>query len=56
MVGNHAIERIVGTCEVMELHDGEVITNRCLEEFRKRRWAPDEISKLISMRFRKMCT
>ena len=56
MVGNRAIGRIVGTCEVLELHGGEVITDRCLEEFRKRSWAPDEISKLIYVRFRKMCT
>lgn len=56
MVGNYAIGRIVGTCEVLELHGGEVITNRCLEEFRKRSWVPDEISKLFYMQFREMCT
>lgn len=47
---------IVGTCEVLESRGEEMRTDRCLEEFRKRGWAPDGISKLIYVRFRKMCS
>lgn len=46
---------IVGTCEVLESHGGEMMTDRCLEESRKRSLALVGISNSINVRIRKMC-